>query len=215
MNSKRFFYVMIGLVALLGLAIFGSVYVGNNMLTKHSDKLSKLKLESQVADQQQILLTQAKKDIANYSELKQAAREIVPQDKDQAAVVREIVKIAKDNGIKLGAITFPASTLGQRAAPTSSTEGSAKATPSPTSASKAPPVTQVQAVPGISGVFVMPITVKSDADTKVSYNAFLNFLGSLESNRRTAQVSSINIIPDKQNNTSLSFNLVLNAYIKP
>lgn len=212
MNSKRFFYVMVGVTSLLGFAIIVAIYFGNNLLVKQSNKLQEHKLESQVADQQQVLLTKAKKDIEKYSDLSSAAKQIVPQDKSQASVVREIANIAAGSGIKLSSITFPNSTLGQKST-TSSTSGEASST-SPSSKNKAP-VTQVQPVQGLSGVFAMPITIQSDPTSNISYTSFINFLKKLENNRRTAQVSSITLTPDRRNNNNLSFNIVLNAYIKP
>lgn len=205
MTPKRIFYLMIGIVVLLGLGVGGAVYVGNNMLVKQSTKLQDAKLDSQVVQQLQTSLVQAKQAIQKYADLKDAANEIVPQDKDQAETVREIVKIASSSGVQLGSITFPSSTLGQKGG---------SATGSGTTKTKTPAITQVQSVTGINGVFVMPITVDSDSNNKPSYTAFIKFLQNLEQNRRTAQVSSISITPDK-NSSAISFNLVLNVYIKP
>jgi hypothetical protein len=214
MNSKRFFYIMVGITAFLGTAILGAVYVGNNILVKQANTLKNHKLESQVAEQQQTLLTKAKKDIAKYSNLKDAAKQVVPQDKDQAAAVREIVNIARDSGITLGSITFPSSTLGQKTAPTTTSETTDKSATATPDAKKKPQVTQVDALNGIPGVYVMPITIRSSSTGVISYNAFIYFLQRLENNRRTAQVSSITITPDRKTG-SLSFSLILNAYIKP
>jgi len=205
MNSKRFFFVMLAVLILLGGGIVAAVYFGNSLLERQSNKLLSLKLDSEVADKQQASLTLAKKDIKDFSTLKDQADAIVPQDKDQAEAVREIVNIAGKNKISLGSVTFPASNLGIAAA----TGTSSSVAP------KAPTVTQVQPVVGIVGVYVMPITVQSDSNNKVPYSSFISFLQDLEQNRRTAQVSSVSITPDKQNNNNLTFTLVLNVYIKP
>src|SRR5690242_3528693 len=141
MNSKRFFFVMLAVLLILGAGIIGAVYYGNSLLEKQSNKLLKLKLDSEVADKQQSSLSLAKKDIKDFSDLKASADAIVPQDKDQAEAVREIVKIAGNNKITLGSITFPASNLGQAKASTSTS-----ATTGSSATTKPPSVTQVQPV---------------------------------------------------------------------
>ncbi len=205
MNSKRFYFVMIGVTTLLGISIIGAVYFGNVLLQKQAHKLVALKLDSRVADQQQTLLVQAKKDIEKYTPLQNEAQAIVPQDKDQAEAIREIVNIANRSGVKLGTITFPTSTLGQTV-PKAATGSAGPITP---------PVTQVQPVIGIKGVFAMPITIQSDTNVKISYGNFISFLSRLEANRRTAQVASVTITPDRQDSAAFSFILVVNVYIKP
>lgn len=211
MNSKRFHFIMIGVTVILGLAILLSAYFGNGLLHKQAQRLVSLKLDSQIAQEQQNSLLLAKQDILKYSDLYDEAKEIVPQDKDQAQAVREIVKIAAKHGVKLGSITFPASSLGQSTPkPAAPAEGTAAP-----AAPKTPPVTQVQPVAGISGVYVMPITVQSNTSSPVTYTSVINFLNALEHNRRTAQVSSVTISPDSKNPSRLSFNLIVNVYIKP
>ena len=207
MNSKRFNMVMIGITCTLGLGILLSAYFGSKIMQKQSKKLVAIKLENQVAQQQKIDLLQAKKDVEKYSALQAEAKAIVPQDKDQAQTVREIVKIAGESGVKLGTISFPASTLGQGSK--SSSSGSSS------SAVKKSPFTQVQPVVGIKGVYVMSITIQSDPATKTNYPSLIKFLGRLENNRRTAQVASVTIQPDPVNPSLLTFNLIVNVYIKP
>jgi len=209
MNAKRVFWLMSGLVAILsGLAITG-VVIGNVFLQKQSAKLFELKLQNSVLDEEQASLVQANKDVEKYAELEKIAKTIVPQDKDQANAVREIVSLADSSGVTLKSVTFPTSTLGQAAVVTPSTGGT---TPK---ASQTPTLTQVKAVDGIPGVFSMEISISSDDTKPISYRAFLDFLTKLEQNRRTAQVSTISIQPNTKALDSLSFNITVNVYIKP
>lgn len=199
---------MAGVVGLLGVLTIVAVVVGNQILQQKSKKLADLKLNSRVLDEQQSSLKRAKKDIETYTSLEQIAKAVVPQDKDQAEAVREIVKIAGDNGIKLASITFPASTLGQvvpKAVPTDDT----------TPKVKTPPITQVQTVEGIPGVFTLQIIIQQDTSAPITYDKFIGFLTNLEQNRRTAQVSTVSVTPNPQDHSKLTFNLTLNAYIKP
>lgn len=215
MSNKRFFYVMVGIIGFLGILVIGTTFFGNSLLQKESKALVDLKLEDRLLEEQQLALTQANKDLEKYTELDAIARTIVPQDKDQARAVREIVQIAAESNIKLANITFPASNLGQTATPkpttTTPTEGDAAATAAPTT----PPVTQVKPVSGIPGVYVMELNIQSDTTTPVPYSRFIEFLERLGQNRRTAQVSTITIQPSTEDRNRLTFTLALNLYIKP
>ncbi len=211
MSSKRIFLVMIVIVALLGVGIVAATAIGSLVLQKQSQKLMGLKLDSRVLDEQQLSLSQAKKDIEKFAELEKEAKAIVPQDKDQAQAVREIVKIADQSGIKLGAISFPASLLGTTPAPTVNTPSSGTPPPKATT----PPVTQVKPVENIPGVYVMEITIQQDAANPVPYTSLIDFLSRLEQNRRTAQVASVTIQPSSQTVNKLTFSQVVNVYIKP
>jgi len=206
MNSKRLFIILLAVICLLGVGIIASAVLGNSMLEKKSADIVSLKTDNQVLNAEELSLNQAKKDIQKYSELEKQARAIVPADKNQAAAVREIVKIAQSNGIKISSITFPASALGGITATGSG--GAAK--PAASTA-----LTQVQPVKGISGVYSLPITIQNDVKSPISYSDFINFLSQLEQNRRTAQVSSITLQPSTQNPSQLTFNLVLDVYLKP
>lgn len=212
MKSKKVFYVMIGLLAFLCVLIIASVVVGDKLLRKTSDKLTALKLDNQIVEAQQASLVQANKDIQKYADLKTVAKQIVPQDKDQARATREILALADQAGIKIASITFPASTLGQT--PPKAPASTSGDTPAP-AAPPAPAVTQVKPVEGIKGLFQLDITVVSDTSRPVTYGQFISFLEKLEQNRRTSQVSQITVQPIAQNRSSLNFSLIVTVYIKP
>lgn len=199
MDNKKLSLILAGVASLLGIGLFASVFFANKLLSTKSVELSKLKAQSQVADELQISLRKNRADITKYADLNKIAKAVVPQDKNQAQTVSEIVKIANDSGIaKLTSITFPASTLGGT--------GAAKAQAS---------LTQVTPVKGIAGVYLLPITITQDSNNAVRYSQFITFLQKLENNRRTAQVSSISITPDSKNPNNISFTLIVNEYIKP
>jgi len=214
MTSKRLHTIFVISLSLLLLGLLAGAYEINSLLTVKAAKLTGLKAKSQALAQEQISLNNAKKDIKKYAELEKITRAVVPEDKNQAEAVREIVKIADDNDIILGAINFPASTLG---AGVTSPTGSAPATatPSPAASAKTAGLSQLQPVKNIPGVYLLLITVSSDANHPVQYSKFTSFLSALEHNRRTAQVSSITLQPDAKNRNLLNFNLILNEYIKP
>jgi hypothetical protein len=128
-TSKKVYFGMIGLLAFLSVMLGGILYAGNNMLVKEADELVELKLESQLLEEQQLALIQANRDIEEYSELESIAKAIVPQDKDQARTVREIVKIATEAGVSFSNISFPTSNLGEALAQPSTPSGGNSGTP--------------------------------------------------------------------------------------
>ena len=207
MNSKRAYYVLLGVVALLFVGILAGAYEVNNILVAKSKHLVSLKTQSQVITTQQQGLIVAKKQVQQYADLETIAKSVVPQDKDQAEAVREIANLASESGIfQLSSVTFPASTLGTTlttpAGGTVAAGGSSK-------------LTQLLPVKGISGVYTEQITITQSADHEVTYNQFLTFLQKLEQNRRTAQVASIALQPDAKNANNVAFTLIINEFIKP
>lgn len=206
---------MMGVLALLSVIAVAGVVGGSLLLQKQANQLTDLKLQTKVLDEQQTSLIQAKKDLTKYKDLQDIAKTIVPQDKDEAKAVREIVQIAQQSGIKIRSITFPSSNLGSTpiASGTTAPSGSAPATP------KVNPLSQAVPVKGIQGVYSLEMDIVPDTDElhPVEYYKFLDFLSRLENNRRTAQVSKIKVDPVNSSSTSsyVSFTLSINIFVKP
>jgi microcystin-dependent protein len=214
--SKRLYLVLIGVIGLLLAGLVGGAYGANTLLSSRAVKLTSLKAKSLALAQEQLSLINAKKDIKTYASLEQIARAVVPEDKDQAEAVREIVNIGGANNVSLASINFPASTLG-----TSSSGGTTATTTTPSASTSANAnssinkFSQLLPVKNIAGVYDLQITVKGDPNQPVQYNAFISFLSALEHNRRTAQISTITLEPNSANPGLLTFSLTLNEYIKP
>jgi hypothetical protein len=203
MTAKRLYFAMLGAIALLVALSAGGTYFTHKLLQSEGDKLLELKLEQAVLDKQSTALTQAKKDIAEYEDLETIAKSIVPQEKDQARTVLEIIKLAREAGIAISSIDFPESLLGEVAAKGKS----AKTVDNNT--------TQLTPLEKPKGLFVMDISVNSDADKPVSYSQLLDFLRKLEKNRRTAQVVDLSIKPSEEDRNLVTFSLVINSYVRP
>jgi hypothetical protein len=205
MSPRKVYYGLLGtLILVFVLAVGGTLY-GTKTLKKTGDELLDLKLQHAVLDKEEASLAQAKKDVQQYSQLEKIARSIVPQEKDQARTVREIVSLANQSAVSLNAISFPESTLGR--APASAKKGSNQpVAPAGT--------TQLTPVKGLSGVYAMPIAVESNKDRPVSYAQLLGFLRRLEQNRRTSHVTDISISPTEDDRTLVTFTLKVNVYIK-
>lgn len=211
MTSKRLYFLLIAVLTLLSLAVVASVYYGNSLLKDRAAKLTSLKVESKTLEEQQTSLVQAKKDVQKYSELESIAKTVVPQEKDQARTVREIIALANASGIQIANIAFPSSSLGEKkkAAPATGDTGATTQTPTQTTSQS-----QVEAVKGIAGLYQMDINVQGSGKA-VSYESFLRFLERLEQNRRTAQVINLSVQPSSTNRNQVTFSLILRVYIKP
>jgi hypothetical protein len=214
MSSKRTYYLMIASLVVLVAAILGGSYMANQQLQAQSDKLAVYKSKHQVLTEEQLGLIKAKKDVATYSQLEKISKTIVPQDKDQAQAVREIVNIASEAGIRPTAINFPVSTLGS-ALGTGTTSGAAGPATPVAGGSAQKSLSQLTPVKGIPGVYNLQITIQLDATSAVPYTQFLDFVSRLEQNRRTAQVTSIVLQPSAVNRSLVSFTLTVDEFIKP
>jgi len=207
MTSKRLRLIMLGIVGLLFIGLIAGTYEADKLLQSEASKLTTLKAKTQALASEQQGLIKAKKDIKTYADLETIAKSVVPQDKDQAEAVREIVNIAAANSVSLATISFSASSLGSTAQGTvSTTTASDKSTTS---------LSQLIPVKNIPGVYQLQISVVGDPNKSVAYDKFIAFLSALEHNRRTAQVSTISIQPNLANRNLLTFSLNLNEYIKP
>jgi hypothetical protein len=203
MSSKRIFYVLIAVCVLLIAGMLFATYQGAALLQAKGDSLLELKLENEVLADKQLELVQARKDIQTYAELESIAKSIVPQEKDQARTIREIVAIADESGVPLSTIQFPESALGV----VQKKSSSKKSVDSTTS--------QLTAVEGTKGLYAMQITVTSNPDEPVKYSQMLDMLRRLEQNRRTAHVTNLSITPSETDRNAVTFTLTVTVFIKP
>lgn len=213
MTPKKMYLFLVAVTALLSLSILGGAYGVKSLLQTKSEQLVSLRAQQASYSEQQVGLTRANKDIAEYSELYSIAKSIVPENKNQAEAVRQIVKLAADNSVSLGSISFPSSTLGST--PGSAATGANSLSPAPKVNDSAAALSQLTPVVGSPGVYVMPITVSSNTQQPSTYPQLINFLADMERNRLTAEVTTISILPAAGSSSRLSFTLTVNTYIKP
>lgn len=214
MSAKQTFYAMCAAVLLLGAALIGGAYGTQVLLKKESDKMVGLKAQVTTLTNEQTSLKVAKKQIAADADLYNISKVIVPQNKDQAQAVRQIVNLASANNVALDSINFPASTLGTGVAGASGTT-SVTATSGASATTGRPALSQLTAVPKVPGVYSLQLTINSSTTQPATYDELIGFLAALEQNRQTAQVSTLDIQPNSANHRLFSFSIVLNIYIKP
>lgn len=217
--SKRLYFALIAVIAILLAGLAAGAYDANNILTARANNLTALKAKSLALSQEQASLITAKKELQTYASLETITQSVVPEDKDQAETVRQIVDIASANNVTLGTITFPSSALGTSANGAVGSVG----TTGPTSATVEPvnpnsstvKLSQLVPVKNIPGVYDLLINIQTDPNKPVEYSSLISFLSDLEHNRRTAQISSISLQPKADDPSLLDFSLTLNEYIKP
>lgn len=192
MNSKQLHMILLGVCALLILSFGGVLFLGIQALQDRSAELQAAVNEREVVEQQEIALITAQGDIDRYSELEELSKRIIPQEKDQARTVREIIQIAQQANVNITAINFPSSELGD---------------------DDDQIITQATPVDGLRGLLELRITVQMGNNT--TFNQLISFLEGLETNRRTSQVQSVSITPDRQDRTVLTPTIELSVYLKP
>ncbi len=196
MNSKRLYQLfVVGLVLLL-VGSVASAYFGQKLLSEKSTQLTNLKVKIAALELQERSLIQAKTEIEQYSLLESVAKSIVPQEKDQARTIRELVSLAGASGVTISGISFPSSELGDAK---SKTQDQSK--------------TQLDKVEGIPGLSQLELTVSIDKG--VEFPTIINFLERLENNRRTSAISSVQINPDGDITGSFQLGLTVLVYITP
>jgi len=224
MNSQRFRLVLLGTLGLCVIIFMALCVFGLSMLRSESDKMVQLKLENRTADAQLANLNVSKKEIEKYSYFKSVAASVIPNDKDQAKAVLDIFQLADQSGISIQSITFPSSNLGLRTSTTTAPASSASSSSSSAtdSASSSKIISQAIPVTGIPGLYSIQLTITPEtgpqvpAAKQVSYAKVLDFLSRIENNRRTAQITQINIQPvGSAGSGQINFSLTVNIFIKP
>lgn len=215
MNNKRLRLVYLGLIGVCCL-LFVLIFInGLSKLTSKSQQLVDLKLQSKTADAQLASLAQAKKEVAQYSYFKDLAKTVVPTDKDQAQAVLDILQIASASGVTIQDVTFPTSSLGVKSSESALSQSSST---TKTVVSQAKPVT------GISGLYSIELTVTHNVNVdapisqQTTYSELHDFLTRVEHDRRTAQITNVNIEPllkDNRPTPYINFSLTTNIFMKP
>ncbi len=212
LSPKQLRLALIGLLALVALTFLITAIGGLKILSSKSQQMVDAKLQNKIVDTQLTNLEQAKKQVQKYAYFNDVAKTVIPNDKDQAQAVLDIFQLASRSGIAIASITFPTSTLGGSSTPTSATGSAVSA------------ISQAKPVSGISGLYSLELTITPQTGANVpasqitTYPKFLDFLRSIERDRRTAQITQINIQPqtnESRVSDAISFSLVINIFMRP
>lgn len=229
MSSKKARNLLLALLG-LGVIVFIAIgFIGTSMLSKKSTAMVELKVKSANIDAQLINLSQAKKDVEKYKTFNDIAASVIPKDKNQVQAIADIFQIAEESGISLQSVVFPTSTLGSKksAAPPATTSDQAPSTAqqsATTTTATQTAITQAKPYSAVPGLYSLELTITPQVgDTippsrQVTFPKFIDFLSSIENNRRTAQITRVSIQPvntDSGTGDLVNFTLVLNIFIKP
>jgi len=216
MSQRRLRLMLLGGLGGAVILFFAIALGGLNLLSTQSQKLVELKQQNSAANAQASSLASSKKQVEQYAYFNTVAKTVLPSDKDQAQAVLDIFRLADQAGISIANITFPASNLGAKP--------SAKASSDAATASSKTAISQAKPVEGITGLYSLELIITPQTGIgvpeakKVSYQKFLDFLDRIERNRRTAQITQVNIQPETSASGPsqfIDFTLTINIFMKP
>jgi hypothetical protein len=187
-----------------------------------------LRTEVAQLDNKQSDLEKAKIALSDYANEQETLSLVLPEDKDQARVVKEIYAIADQSNVRIDSVAFPSSTLGEKAAakpvPTTTdtaTDASAQ-NPGTSAATKdtkptktISQATPVKSIPGVQSILLSlgTITSKDSTIKGVRYDEMMSLIRLLERNRRTMQIQSIGIGQSKTASGESTYDLSLSIVI--
>ena len=223
MTPQRFRLILLGIFAACSLVFVVLCIMGLSALGSESKKVVDLKLKNQTADTQLTNLAVSKQEVEKYSYFKTIASTVIPTDKNQAEAVLEIFKLASQAGISIQSITFPNSSLGSTTPlSTVPSTGSVSTPVAATTPSTQKIISQSTPVVGIPGLYSVQLIITPETGAQlptaqqVTYPKMLDFLSRIENNRRTAQITQVNIQPlSTDGGSQINFSLTVNIFIKP
>ena len=221
-------YLVFGFIGGLILSGFMLNYAAN-WLTESSVELTSLRTEVAQLDKKRADLDIASQVLSDQQVSIETLEKVVPTEKDQARVIKELYAIAAQAGISIESVGFPASTLGSEApkpAPTTTTDpaqtqnsqdtSQQTTQKAPTSISQATPVKDI---PGLQSIEITLGTLNSTSlpvNSGVRYSEMISFIRLVEHNQRTMQIKSIGITQRTPINGEAVFNLdiALTIYVR-
>ncbi len=226
MSPKRLYFILIGLLVVITVGSFALTWEASKWLATRSQSTVELKLDILKLQQQQKIGLKAASELETYKQDVKYIAEVLPKRKDQVDALSQLTKIADENNITFGSISFPSSELGNAVAKVAAPvvdESAKTTTASPTTPAPAPKptATQTKPVDGLPGVSSIQISLgeiaQKSSNKSLTYDQLLSVLRSIEQNRRTMQMTNISITPKKSttdNSVLYQLTINLNIYIK-
>jgi len=76
--SKRLYFVLLSIIALLVIGLFGGAYIADKLLVRESKTLVHNRLQTAVFDAEDQQLSKARDEINKYHDLAKIAKSVVP-----------------------------------------------------------------------------------------------------------------------------------------
>lgn len=185
MTPKQMHKLLIGVLVLLILATIGGLYIANHRLTNLTKQTSRLSAEIEVSKKQIDIYELTKFKVDSLGYVDELASKVLPQDEEQSVVVAELSQFARRASLQVSGIEFVE-------APQKSDKDKKKSV-----------------VP--KSVTAIPITVTFKA---AKYEGLLEFLRSVEGNRRKMQVNNIGLKQNEDDGSLLDVSVSMNLYAK-
>lgn len=208
-TAKRFNYLLTGVLISTSIIALLVTFYSLRLYSERSAKLVETKLELVEANSQRDNALTQKADLSKNKTDIELLQKIVPKTKDQALAVAELQAIANENNLSIGNLSFPASELG--------------AVKNNTTAGASEKITQTKNIEGMSGVLGIELNISqinrklSPVGSGINYNQLIDLLKSIEKNRRTMQIKTIQIQPIIKEGAVVGYNptITINLFVKP
>ncbi|MCA9349164.1 hypothetical protein KC878_03420 [Candidatus Saccharibacteria bacterium] len=190
-DAKKFFYILIGLLVLGGIATGYGLAWANKQLADRAQKISLLNLQADELDKKIINAHKLQAELSSNQDLLTTASEVLPRTKNPENIVGELISIAAKLGIELESINFVGGS---------------------TSANS--PISQSDKVDDIPGVYSIGIST----GFSTSYEKLLKLLEDLENNKRRFEITDIDITPIENDSGAIASyvtQLTILTYVRP
>jgi len=188
MTPLRMNQVLRGALVAIIVATIGVLYVGNQRMVTVAHDTAKLRAQVRANADQITAYTRTQVKVESLDYVDELANKVLPAEKEQSAIIAEVSEFALRSSLPIEQITF---------VETSQSTGKA--------------AKGKLAIP--KGVEVIPVTIQFQTGSR--YTDVLDFLRTVESNRRKMQVTDISITPDADDRTILSqVSVSMNLYAK-
>lgn len=229
-QAKLLHRVLIACIALAIVASVASVWYATGWLSTRAETLVEVKLEQISLEEQQKRAFEASNALEEYGELSNVVKQVAPTEKEQEKIIAELYKIADENNIAIQSLAFNSSDLGEEKTNTPAAQApaaqSGEAQDTATTGESATPaaaatrntITQTEKVEGLKNV--VGLNIRPEGFTQVikdgngnvvgtregglEYSTILNFLESLERNRRQMIIDQISITPIQGENGEIA-----------
>ena len=193
MTPRRMNHVLKITILLLVIVVAGGIYFADKQLKSIASDTARLRAQVEIGDKQLTTYQATKQKVDSLSYVQELAGKVLPEQQEQSLTVAEISQFALRARLTVEDITF-VDTTKTTTTKTKSTDKKAKST-----------------IP--KGVSVIPMSIKFQDGSRYDY--LLEFLKSVEDNRRKMQVTNISLTPDVDNRALLkSVTVELNLYVR-
>ncbi len=190
-KPRKVFLIMVSALVFTMLLTGTGVYLADSYLANQAEVISDLRADNEILSIDLINSQKMREDLKKYGYIDEVSDAILPDTKNQSAVILLINQMAIETGIDINSYSFISTTdnPGDK--------------------------TQTEPLDGAPNILVFPITVQFTS----SYNQIISWLKLAEKNQRKMQVSTVDITPrfDEDGNIipgEFVSKIIVNAYVE-